>query len=69
MGVSLTECRGLCELAAASAEIRYGLVTVLYTAPVLGNNGVQAGRRCKLQTLLKHHGKENKICFVLLKYN
>lgn len=37
-------------------------LTVLYTVPVHAHNGVQTGRSCKFQTLLKRHGKEKKIC-------
>lgn len=38
------------------------LLTVLYTVPVRHHNGAQTGRSCKFHALLKHHGREKKIC-------
>lgn len=53
MGVSLTECPGLRELAAASSEIRSGCGDTW-------KHCACAGPSCKLQTLLKQRGNENK---------
>lgn len=39
------------------------LLTGLYTVPALDRNGVQTGRSCKFQTLLKRRGKQKKICW------
>lgn len=38
------------------------LLTVLHTALVHHDNGVQTGRSCKSQTLLKLHGEKKTIC-------